>query len=164
MRFELLSRNHDRTQFDCGSEPLNLYLQTTARKHMARGISKTFVLVNPNGKSIIGYFTLSAAEITKSDLPAEIAKRMPKILGVVLLGRLAVDKSYQGKGIGLVLLHEAVTKTVHAAENIGICGMMVKAKDAKAAAFYEHYGFQRGEKDNHLLFLPITTLRKILAD
>lgn len=164
MRFELLSRNHDRTQFDCGSEPLNLYLQTTARKHMARGISKTFVLVNPNAKSIIGYFTLSAAEITKSDLPAEIAKRMPKTLVVVLLGRLAVDKSYQGKGIGLVLLHEAVTKTVHAAENIGICGMMVKAKDEKAAAFYDHYGFQRGENDDHLLFLPTSSLRKILTD
>ena len=127
---------------------------------MERGISKTFVLSDDKGQSVIGYFTLSASEISHDSLPTSIGKRMPNKMGVVLLGRLAVGLSHQGKGIGLVLIHEAVRRTVAAAEHIGICGMLVKAKDEKAASFYEHYGFVRGDSSDLLLFLPIETLRQ----
>jgi GNAT superfamily N-acetyltransferase len=168
MRFEPLTREHDRESFDCGSKPLNLFLQQTARQHVERGISRTFVLVDDNAteppKPVLGYFSLSASEALQSRIPEKFAKRLPAKSGLVRLARLAVDKSRQGRGLGLVLIHEALRKTVESADRIGVCGLIVDAKDESTALFYQHFGFVSVESEPLLLFLPIQTLRKIVEE
>ncbi len=102
-KIELLAKSHDRELFDCGSEPLNAFLKQTARQHAARGISQTFVLVDENAvepKSIIGYFALNICQVKLESLLPEEAKKLPRQVAGVRLGRLAVAKDYQRQGIG----------------------------------------------------------------
>jgi GNAT superfamily N-acetyltransferase len=139
-----LSRKHDREAFDCGSEALNAFLKTTARQHQDRGISRTFVLVEPDSAAptrVIGFFALSACEGIASDLPPSLAKRLPRNLPTVLLGRLAVDRNFQGQGYGSALLVEAIRRVAATASQIGIAGLFVDAKDEGASAFYQKFGF-----------------------
>lgn len=163
MRFELLSKRHRREDFDCGSPPLNLFLSATARQHIDRGISRTFVLVKEAAPAkIIGFFTLSATQISREGLPGKFAKRLPREAGMVRLARLAVGLPHQGKGLGLVLIYEALRMTAEASERIGVCGLIVDAKDNDAADFYRHFGFKQVESNPLGLFLPITTIRGVL--
>lgn len=106
-RLEPLARGHDREGFDCGSDPLNSFLRQTARQHAERGISRTFVLVEAEGtepKPILGFFTLNLCQLKGEHLPAELARRLPRDVGGVRLGRLAVAKDRQAHGIGKVTL------------------------------------------------------------
>lgn len=156
-----LARNHDRDSFDCGSEALNLFLRATARQHQDRGISRTFVLVEPESAApnrIIGFFTLSACEGISSDLPESLARRLPRNLPAVLLGRLAVDQQFQGRGYGGALLVEAIRRGAASATQIGIAGLFVDAKDDQAATFYRRFGFVPLPSDARRLFLPLSTL------
>lgn len=108
-----LSRQHDREAFDCGVEPLNAFLRTTAMQHQEKGVSRTFVLADPAASSpgrILGYFTLSACEGLAAQLPETLAKRMPRHIPAVLLGRLAVDREFQGQGYGGALLVECAAR------------------------------------------------------
>jgi GNAT superfamily N-acetyltransferase len=126
-----LARSHDREAFDCGSEAINTFLRTTARQHQDRGISRTFVLVDPDSESrtrILGFFTLSACEGVSADLPSPLAKRFPRSLPAVLLGRLAVDREFQGRGFGGALLIEAICRVAALSTQIGIAGLFVDAK------------------------------------
>ena len=139
-----LSRNLDRETFDRGSEALNLFLRATARQHQDRGISRTFVLVEPESAApnrVIGFSTLSACEGIASDLPPALARRLPRHLSAVLLGRLAVDRQFQGRGYGGALLVEAIRRVAATATQIRIAGLLVDAKDEHAAAFYRNFGF-----------------------
>jgi GNAT superfamily N-acetyltransferase len=162
-----LSRRHDREGFDCGSEALNTFLKSTARQHQDRGISRTFVLVNLESGSptqIIGFFTLSACEGVASDLPEPLAKRFPRNVPAVLLGRLAVDRRFQGRGFGGALLIEVIRRVAATASQIGIVGLFVDAKDDRAAAFYRKYGFVPLPSNPLRLFLPLPTILSIVAD
>lgn len=161
-----LSRNHDRDSFDCGSEPLNLFLRATARQHQDRGISRTFVLVEPESAApnrVIGFFTLSACEGISSDLPESLARRLPRNVPAVLLGRLAVDRRFQGRGYGGALLVEAICRVAATATQIGIAGLFVDAKDDRAAAFYRTFGFVPLPSNPRRLFLPLNTLLSIAS-
>jgi GNAT superfamily N-acetyltransferase len=161
-----LSRKHDRENFDCGSDALNVFLRATARQHQDRGISRTFVLVDPESAAptrIIGYFTLSACEGIASDLPASLARRLPRNLPAVLLGRLAVDRQFQRRGYGGALLVEAIRRVALTATQIGIAGLFVDAKDDQAAAFYRKFGFVPLPSNACRLFLPLSTLLNVAA-
>jgi GNAT superfamily N-acetyltransferase len=158
-----LSRKHDRASFDCGSEPLNAFLHSTARQHQDKGISRTFVLVDPNSSSpsrILGFFTLTACEAIAGDLPPKLAKRLPRTIPAVLLGRLAVNKTHQSQGYGKSLLIEAIRKVAQTATHIGVVGLFVDAKDEPAAAFYQKFGFVSLPSNPLRLFLPLDTLQK----
>lgn len=156
-----ISRGHDRSGFDCGVPELNNFLKVTARQHARKGISRTFVLTEPEKPDAIrGFFTLTLVEVRAEKLPAEQARRYPGHgLPAVRLARLAVSTRHQGKGYGGLLLADAVSRTLLIAEQAGVIGLFVDAKDSRARSFYEHYGFVALPDQELHLFLPIQTLR-----
>jgi len=138
-----LDKTHDRSLFDCGSAPLNRYLQQQARQDMLRNISVTFVV--PDQHQIVrGFYTLCASAIEADELPADVARRLPRygLLPVTLLGRLAVDKPYHAKGVGQFLLLDALRRSLEHSKSIGAMAIVVHAKDRQAAQFYQQFGFE----------------------
>ncbi len=112
-KIELLAKSHDRDGFDCGSEPLNLFLKQTARQHAERGISRTFVLIDAEAvepKPILGFFSLNICQIKSESLTPVEAKKLPRDVAGIRLGRLAVAKMSQRQGIGKILLVAAMEK------------------------------------------------------
>lgn len=165
-RLELLSRGHDRQGFDCGSEPLNAYLQHAAREHTERGISRTFTLVEENAvepKPILGFFTLNICQLNAADLPGGMARKLPREVSGLKLGRLAVAQERQRQGIGKLLLIAAMKKVIGVFESAGGIGLFVDAKDDAAKAYYEHFGFSPLPDNPLELFLPLQTVREALA-
>jgi GNAT superfamily N-acetyltransferase len=165
-RLEPLDHRHNRKSFDCGVAPLNVYLQQTARQHSERDISRVFVLVSQDDlepKQVLGYFSLAACDADKSDLPEEIARKLPREFPAARLGRLAEQKEKQGLGFGKDLVIAAMVKTAEAARFVGITGLFVDAKDDSAAKFYQQFGFLPLPNQPLTLFLPIQTLREIVS-
>ncbi len=166
-RIEPLSKLHDRDGFDCGSAPLNLFLKQTARQHASRGVSRTFVLVDEAGsepKPILGFFALNLCQIQSETLPPVEARKLPRGVAGVRLGRLAVSKHHQGHGLGKVLLVAAMKKFLEVFSMAGGIGLFVDAKDHDAKAFYEHFGFVPLPSNELQLFLPVSTIQEALAD
>lgn len=164
---ELLSCGHDREGFDCGSESLNTYLRQTARQHTKRGISRTFVLVETGTavpKPILGFFTLNLCQLRAEHLPADMARRLPRDVPGLKLGRLAVGRNRQRQGLGRLLLVAALNKVVEVFESAGGIGLFVDAKDEAAKAYYERFGFLPLPENPHQLFLPLATIQEVLTE
>ncbi len=160
LRIELLCRQHDRTGFDCGEAALNDYLKRTAHQHIEKGISRTFVLVetdDPN--NILGYFTLASCEVVTSDLPENYAKKYPARAPAAKLARLAVSTGLQRRGLGAIMMAEAMRRTLAVVENIGIIGFFVDAKNQAARQYYEQFGFMALPDNPLVMFLPIHSLK-----
>jgi len=165
-KIEALAKSHDRDGFDCGSEPLNLFLKQTARQHAARGISRTFVLVEDGGsepKPILGFFSLNLCQIKSESLSAEEAKKLPRDVSGIRLGRLAVVRAYQRQGIGKVLLVAAMGKFIEIFNTAGGIGLFVDAKDHDAKRYYEKFGFVSLPSNELELFLPVKTIQEALT-
>ena len=165
-KIELLAKSHDRDGFDCGSEPLNLFLKQTARQHAERGISRTFVLVDEGAsdpKPIIGFFALNLCQIKSESLPAEAAKKLPRDVAGIRLGRLAVAKACQRQGIGKILLVAAMGKFMEIFHTAGGIGLFVDAKDQEAKRYYEQFGFVPLLSNELELFLPVKTIQEALT-
>jgi ribosomal protein S18 acetylase RimI-like enzyme len=165
-KIELLAKTHDRAGFDCGSEPLNLFLQQTARQHAARGISRTFVLVEEDAsepKPILGFFSLNICQIKAESLAAEEAKKLPRDVSGIRLGRLAVAREYQRQGVGKTLLVAAMGKFIEIFNAAGGIGLFVDAKDAEAKRYYEQFGFVPLPSNELELFLPVKTIQDALT-
>lgn len=138
-----LRGNHDRSRFDSGSGELDLWLRQTAQQHQRRGISKTFVAVADDEPSrILGFYALTACEVVSQDLPGDLAKRLPRKVPGIRLGRLAVDRTVQDQGLGELLLMDALDRARRVLEHVGVHALFVDAKDERAAAFYRKYGFR----------------------
>lgn len=158
-KIQILDRTHDRASFDCGEDALNKYLRETARQHNEKGISKTFVYVDTDSpETILGFFTLSICEIVTEGLPRKYSKRLPKKVPAAKLGRLAVSRACQGQQIGGILMVEAMKRTLAVADNFGIVGFFVDAKNDRAQKFYEGFGFVELQVNPRVLFLPLKTL------
>jgi len=166
LRFEPLDRRHDRKGFHCGEAALDTYLLTTARQHAKKGISRTFVSVNPAQPTrLIGYFTLTVAEIDYALFPKEQARRLPDSdLPVVKLARLAVDRRFQRQGMGSVLLFEALKRAEAAHSLAGSVAVVVDAKSSAAANFYRRFGFVPAPDDGRTLFMGFEPIRELLGD
>jgi len=165
-KVELLAKSHDRDGFDCGSEPLNLFLKHTARQHAARGISRTFVLVEESSsepKPILGFFSLNLCQIKSESLSAEEAKKLPRDVSGIRLGRLAVAKQYQRQGVGKTLLIAAMGKFMEIFNMAGGIGLFVDAKDQDAKHYYEQFGFIPLPSNELELFLPVKTIQEALT-
>lgn len=158
---EPLARNHDREGFDCGIPELNAYLRHQAGQDTRRGVSRVYVARDRGASKVLGYYTLSAASFSKKGLPGNEARRLPHYpIPAALLGRLAVDRTCQGRGLGKYLLFDAFHRVLHAAETLAAYALVVDAKNEDACAFYEHYGFLRFSNTPSRLFIPIDTLRR----
>lgn len=158
---ELLSDEHDRKGFRCGRESLDRYLRETARGHLAKGVSVTRVLVLRDAvkpKPVLGYFTLTSTVAQAANWPG-VLKGLPTMpVPLVLLGRLAVAESWQGKGIARLLLAAAREISAASMRGTGGIGLAVDAADEEVAGFYEKYGFKRVEDHPLRLFLPLAAL------
>lgn len=158
----LLDRKHDRTGFDCGVPELNAFLKVTARQHTQKGISRTFVLTDNGSASILGFFTLTLCEVQTVGLPAAVSHNFPlHPLPAVRLARLAVSRKEQGKRFGELLLTEALYRTRIIAEQAGLIGLFVDAKNDSARQFYLRYGFVSLVDQPLQLFLPIAAIRTV---
>jgi GNAT superfamily N-acetyltransferase len=161
---EPLSGAHDRSRFDCGSEPLNRYLREQASQDMKRRIAMCFVAIDVTTREIAGFYTLTATSIALDALAPELIKRLPRYPAVpaALLGRLAVAQSYQGKGLGPRLLVDGLKRAARA--ELGIFAMLVEAKDENAQRFYEKHGFKLLGGEQRRLILPIATAERMFAE
>lgn len=165
-KIELLAKSHDRDGFDCGTEPLNLFLQQTARQHAERGISRTFVLVREDAadpKPILGFFSLGICQIKSETLTPGEAEKLPRHVSGVRLGRLAVAKTCQRQGLGKTLLVAAMEKFMDIFNRAGGIGLFVDAKDQDAKRYYEQFGFVPMPSNELALFLPVKTIHQALA-
>ena len=164
LRIELLHATHDRSGFDSGVEPLNRYLNETARQHIAKGISMTWVAVDELSaapKPIVGFFTLSLCQVIPEGVPAIWAKKLPRQIPAMRLGRLAIAGAQQGKGLGKVLLVEVLLRVAKIGAIDGGSGLFVDAKDDGAARFYRHFGFEPTPGEPLVLFLPMQTILQL---
>lgn len=159
-RIEPLSKAHSREGFFCGVAPLDRYLQVQARQDADKRVSAAFVLVEPPGHQVLGYYTLSSSSINVGQIPAALAKRLPKYpsLPVTLLGRLARDVRLKGRAAGEMLLMDALAKALQATQSIASMAIVVDAKDTAAEAFYRDYGFTIVQDKPRRLFLPMTVV------
>jgi GNAT superfamily N-acetyltransferase len=137
---EKLTAGHSLADFDCGSPPLNRFLQAYALTSQNSGSSITYVATA--GAAVVGYYSLVVGEAAFSGAPARLAKGLPRYpIPVMIIARLAVDRRSQGRGYGAGLLADAMRRTLAAAEIAGIRAVVVQAKDERAAAFYARFGF-----------------------
>ena len=162
---EPLGRQHDRTAFHCGAEALDRYLKQQARQDADKRVAAPFVAVRPPETVVLGYYTLSASVLTLADLPEDLARKLPRYpqLPVTLLGRLAVDRSTKGQGLGEHLLLDALNRSLAHAEQIAAMAVVVDAKDDSAASFYRHYGFIPLQAHPSRLFLPMRSIAQLLG-
>lgn len=141
-RIEPLHDRHDRTIFSCGVELLDHYLRTQAGQNLKKRVAAVFV-ATPDSKTIAGFYTLSAHLLNLGDLPAEIAKKLPKypLLPATLLGRLAVSLDFRGQRLGEFLLLDALRRALAGSKQVASAAVVVDAKDENASAFYRRYDF-----------------------
>lgn len=161
-RLEGLNKSHDRLSFDCGEDSLNRYFQTQATQDSRRRIANCFVAIHTHSGRVAGYYTLSSASIPTPDLPEDITSRLPRYPSVpaVRIGRLAIDKQFQGQGLGKALLADTALKTISATP--ASYALLVDAKNEQAVSFYQYHGFRLLNNTLNILFLPLATAEKCL--
>lgn len=161
-RIELLGKHHVRDGFDCGEDSLNSFLQSHAGQNTRRDISRTYVALPKEADVVAGYYTLSSGSIAFVNLPDQLSRKLPKYpVPTAHLGRLAVDKQFQGQGLGGMLLVDALKRVQTLADKIGIYAVSVDALNDNAKRFYEAYGFVNLLDDPRHLLLPMATIRQL---
>jgi len=148
----------DATSFCCGQPLLDEYIRRYASQDVRRNVARVF-MATPEGDSryLAGFFTLSAGSVGCSELPESLAKKLPRYpVPVALIGRLAVDAEFRGKGLGSILLADACQKVANASTMLAVAGIVVDAKDAASASFYQHFGFMPLPGQPARLLLPAT--------
>ena len=165
VKIEPLARKHDRAAFSCGYVELDRYIKERAYQEAKKQIAAPIVLVESGNNTVIGYYTLSATSILLTDLPAETAKKLPRYPDVpaTLLGRLAVDDRYKGRGHGELLLMDALRRAFQATTDIASFAVVVDPKDKKSRSFYEHYEFLAFPDQKLRMYLPMKTIADLFA-
>lgn len=157
IRIEPLDAIHDRAGFGCGNGSLDRYLREQANQDTRRGVARIFIAVEPSQPTrIAGFFTLSAASVVAAELPSEVAKRLPRHpVPAALIGRLAVDRRFARRGLGTILLADAVSKAMVAAETVAMTVVVVDPIDDMARAFYSAFGFRSLQGPQNRMFLTL---------
>lgn len=158
-----LGKGHDRKSFDCGEPALNDYLQKFARQNHDSGGAKTFVAIaDVDPKAILGYYTLSPASIDYARTPDVVRRGLGRYeVPVFRLGRLAVARALQGKGLGAGLLLAAGRRCLRVADEVGGVALLIDAKSDRAAVWYEGYGALRLTDASLTLLLPLKTIAAV---
>lgn len=159
---EALSGRHDRSAFASGEERLDRYFQTQVTQDIRRRVANCFVAVEAATGQVAAYYTIASASVPTPDLPPDEAKRLPRYptMPAVRIGRLAVDRQFQGRGLGKALLADIAVKAMTAAP--ASFALLVDAKDEQAANFYQRHGFRPLGSLPRVLFLPLATAEKVL--
>jgi GNAT superfamily N-acetyltransferase len=160
LSIEKLERRHAVEQFDCGEESLNRFLIQFAYPSQQANASKTYVGLADD--DIIGFYTLVVGEVSYDDAPERLKKGLVHHpVPLMLLARLAVSRTWQGKGVRAGLLKDAIQRTLQAADMVGIRAIDTHAKNDNVRAFYEHFGFIQSPTDPLHLFVLIKDLRRM---
>lgn len=155
-----LDSSHERDVFDCGSQPLGLYLKRYALQNQKRGIVRNYVVTPQGEKNVVGYYSLAFNSIDQKLLPTSVVKGLGRYdIPAMLLARLAVDRSEQGRGLGKALLKDAILRTMQAADIAGLKLLLVHAKDEPASEFYSRHGFEQLPDHPLTLFLPVELMK-----
>jgi GNAT superfamily N-acetyltransferase len=157
---QLLNANHQLAGFDCGHPDLNNWLRKRALTNQQEGASRTYVVTD--GQRIIGYYALAAGGINITAAPGRFRRNMPNPIPVALLGRMAVDRSYRGKGLGRAMFRDGAKRIIHAADTLGIGGLIVHAMTEEAKAFYLALGFETSPLEPMTLMVTLADLRAAL--
>jgi GNAT superfamily N-acetyltransferase len=159
---ERLGKPHDKASFDCGKPTLNHWLQQLAGQYERRDLARTYVAVQPRETRVLGYYAVSNHQVSYEVLSDEQSKGLPTIdIPVILLRRLAVDKTVQAQGLGERLLMDALRRADHISRHIGVRAVEVHAMDDAARRFYLKYGFISLRDDLHHLFLSMQVVRQL---
>jgi len=150
---EPLQAYHQLDAFDCGSDALNLWLQRRALNNQRAGVSRTSVVCRDD--FVIAYVSLAAGAIVLAEVPASLRRNMPTPLPVVMLARLAVDRTHQGLGLGRALVAHALRLSLQAQQLVGARALLVHAIDDQAAAFYRRMGFRPSPISPLILLLQL---------
>lgn len=154
IQVDLLTGQHDRTSFECGEPSLNEWLARMALQQQEKNYARTRVAVDAAAPTtILAYYTLLAREIDTEHMP--VSRKLPRRLACVLLGRLAVAQSAQGRGLGRLMLLDAIARTRTTIEEAAGIGLVVDALHERAAQFYRGFGFEAFKDDPRRLFLRI---------
>ena len=137
-----LAESDDRSQFDCGRESLNNWFQRHAWANHASDMSRVSVIADAATGRVVGYVALSAAQIERAYLPKAQQRNRPDPVPVLLLGQLAVDQAYQGRGYAVDLLHYALKTALRVSESVGSMGVITHPLDDSVRGFYARWGFQ----------------------
>jgi GNAT superfamily N-acetyltransferase len=160
---EPLGADHVLGGFDCGVESLSAWLPKHARAAAAAGSARTYAIEDGEQGRVVGYHALCAASVSRREASPRAGKGMPRHpIPAVLLARLAVDRSVQGRGLGAFLLRDAMARTLAAAAELGIRVMLVHALDESARDFYLHHGFESSRTDPMNLQLLIKDIEASL--
>jgi GNAT superfamily N-acetyltransferase len=157
---EPLEAGFDVAQFDCGEVSLNEWLTKRALKNEEIGGSRTYVVREES--RVVGYYALAVGSIEHKEVPSSLKRNMPTRIPVMILGRLAIDQNYQGNKLGVLLLRDAVLRTLNAARLAGIKAIMVEAISDEAKEFYKRFGFRSSPIDERLLFITVAEAEKSL--
>ena len=153
---EPLARRHERAGFSCGLPELDRYLARQAGQDVRRRIARVFVCTAGDGDAVLGFYTLSALAVDLASLPADLSRKLPRhSVPCALIGRLAVDRSAQGRGLGRLLLADALKRVVAAGETVAMHALIVDAANDGAKRFYERFGFAPLTDHPLRLFLPL---------
>ncbi len=159
---EPLQSRHNKADFECGIKQLNTYIQKQAGQDAKRRISRTFVATTVEIRNkIYGFYTLSSLSIGLTELPEAVSRKLPKHpIPAALLGRLAVSTDTQGKGIGQMLLADAIKRTLSISQDMAIYALVVDAINDDAQHFYEQFGFTTLSGTQRRLYLPLKSIKR----
>ncbi|MGD0903952.1 MAG: GNAT family N-acetyltransferase [Terracidiphilus sp.] len=159
-----IGKQYDREAFDCGEEALNEFLRRHARKSHELGGSKTFLAIDESdGKTVLGYYTLSSASLTFERTPESLRRGLARHdVPVFRLARLAVDRTRQGQGLGGQLLLAAGRRCLRAAAEVGGVALLIDAKNERVAKWYASYGAVPLLDAPLILLLPLRTIEAAL--
>lgn len=150
---EPLHSGHEFSDFSCGEPALDDWLKRRALSNQHAGASRTFV-IQADGR-VVGFYALAAGAVGSEAAPGRIRRNMPNPIPVMVLGRLAVDRAWQHRGLGPALLRDALRRTLRVAREAGVRALLVQAMSEAAKAFYRKFGFVESPQDPFLLFLRL---------
>jgi predicted N-acetyltransferase YhbS len=148
-----LAAGHDVSGFSCGVPELDTWLKLRALENPRTGVSRTFVICGE--RRVIGYYSLASAEIQRSIATPKLRRNMPDKISAALIGRLAVDVQFHGKGLGTDLVYDAIRHIASAAEHVGVRAILIHAISDEAAIFYEKVGFDRSPIESRTLMMTV---------
>lgn len=155
-----IDAGHIADSFDCGVPTLNQWLHRQALKNEASGASRTFVVCFE--EKVVGYYALATGSVFRRQTPGKIKREMPEPIPVMVLGRLAVDLSWQGSGLGSGLLRDAVLRTYTVSKQVGVRALLVHALSEDAKDFYLRHGFMQSPIDPMTLMLSLLDVHRSL--